>query len=156
MAMRAAVAAILLCACAACGDATSQWIDAARAANAHADAFTAVGDRDHAIEALEALVSRRPPAAVAGQDVRTVLQDAYGRLAELALRGGRADAALRYADAGLQLGDGRDLFTSALRTRRGHALEALARDTEAAREYENAQEILEALLQQAIGDGGAR
>ena len=50
----------------------------------------------------------------------------------------------------------RDVFTSALRTSRGRAHEALGQDAEAARDYEAAQMVAEALLQEALAGGGAR
>jgi hypothetical protein len=63
---------------------------------------------------------------------------------------------LRYADAGLGLGETRDVFASSLRTLRGRAHEALGQDAEAARDYEAAQIVAEALLQEALSGGGAR
>jgi len=85
-----------------------------------------------------------------------VLQDAYARLARFALAQGKAEQALRDADAGLALGEEPDVFAAALRTIRGRADEALGRDSEAARDYEKAQSIAGTLLEQALGDGGER
>jgi tetratricopeptide (TPR) repeat protein len=152
--MRAApILLLLLAAVWGCDGAASRWIDQARAANAQADA---AGEEGAATRALEDLVSRPPPAGVAAQDARAVLQDAWGRLASLALRAGRPEIALRRADAGLLLGEGRDVFTSSLRILRGRALEALGREAEAAGDYQEAQAILAGLLDEAMGDGGAR
>jgi hypothetical protein len=105
---------------------------------------------------LEQLVSRPAPASVASGDRRAVLQDAYARLAIIALAEHAAAQAIRDADAGLALGEGRDVFTATLRTLRGRAAEALGNDAEAARDYEAAQLIDEALLQGALSGKGAR
>jgi len=155
--MKAAVfGAALVGALAACGGAPARWIDQARSANLEADALAAAGDAGGAARVLESLLSRPPPQGVAAADARAVLQDAYGRLATLDLRAGAAQAALQHAEAGLSFGDGRDVFGASLRALRGRALEGLGRDAEAAREYEAAQRLLEALLSEAIGDGGSR
>jgi len=153
------VAALLLLAAVAlagCGGPAARWIDEAAAAHAQADAFVRGGEPARAARVLDELVSRPVPAGVAAQDRRAVLQDAYARLAGLAL-GQRAPAqALRYAEAGLALGEARDVFTSALRTSRGRAHEGLGQDAEAARDYEAAQVVAEALLQQALSGRGAQ
>jgi hypothetical protein len=154
--MRAVAVVALLGALAACGSAPARWIEDARAANLEADALTAAGDPVGAARVLEHLVSRPPPKGVAVADARAVLQDAFARRAALDLRAGAPHAALEHADAGLRLGDGGDVFAAALHAVRGRALEALARDAEAVRGYESAQRILEALLNEAIGDGGLR
>lgn len=154
--MNRRLAVLFACALAACGDAPGQWIDEARAANGRADALVAAGDTGRAAKVLEELVARRPPAGVATRDARVVVQDAYARLASLSLHAGRPSAALEQADSGLELGDGRDVFASRLRTLRGRALEALGRDADAARELDAAQAILEALLKEALADGGAQ
>jgi len=141
---------------AGCGGPAARWIDEAAAAHAQADAFVRGGDPARAARVLDELAARPVPAGVAAQDRRAVLQDAYARLAGLAL-GQRAPAqALRYAEAGLALGEARDVFTPALRTLRGRAHEALGQDADAARDYEAAQVVAEALLQEALSGGGAR
>jgi len=141
---------------AACGDAPARFIDAARDAHAQADALVRAGDPARAARVLEDFTARAVPAGIAAQDRRVVLQDTHDRLAELALKTGNPGRARDAATAGLALGEGRDAFTASLLTLRGHAEEALGRDVEAARDYEAAQKIAEALLEQALADGGAR
>jgi tetratricopeptide (TPR) repeat protein len=153
--MRCALA-IVAAALAGCGGAASRWIDDAASAHARADALAGGGDRESAIRVLEQVVAQPAPGRGSEQDRRTVRQDAYLRLADLALAAGDPARALRYADAGLALGEGRDVFTSSLRTFRGRAHEALGRDADAARDYEAAQIVAEALLQAALTDGGPR
>jgi hypothetical protein len=153
--MRRAVVFCVAAALASCGGAAARWIDDAAAAHARADALAGSGDREAAMRVLEQLVAQPAPWRIAGEDRRAVLQDAYARLADLALRAGDAARSLRYADAGLSLGEARDVFTPALRTLRGQANEALGRDADAARDYEAAQIVAEALLQAALSDGGA-
>jgi len=154
-AMKVAPLVLLATAIAGCG-AAARWVDDAAGAHAQADALARGGQPDAAARVLVELVSRPVPAQVAAQDKRAVLQDAYARLADLALAERNAEQALRYADAGLALGEGRDLFSSALRTFRGRAHEALGRDAEAARDYEAAQIVAEALLRNALAGGGSR
>ncbi len=139
-----------------CGDASARWIDAARRAHVEADARLREGDPGAAEKALRRLVTQTVPPDVATSDRRAVLQDAYARLARLALAQGKAEQALRDADVGLSLGEELDVFASALRTVRGRACEALGRDSEAARDYEKAQSIAGSLLDRALGDGGER
>ena len=152
--MRRISSLLLAGALAACGGA-ARWVDEAAAANARADAFVASGDLERAIAVLEELVARPVPAQVAAQDRRAVFQDAYARLASLALEVGQPSRALRFADAGLALGEGRDVFTSALHTFRGRAHEVLKRDADAVRDYEAAQMVAEELLRRTLSDGGA-
>ena len=142
---------------AGCGGALpAHWIGQAAEAHAQADALVREGRLQEAARTLEELASRPAPAQVAAQDRRAVLQDTYARLADLALRQRNPKQALRAADAGLALGEGRDVFTSALRTFRGRAHEALGRDADAGRDYEAAQMVAEALLAEALAPGGAR
>jgi hypothetical protein len=138
---------------AGCGGAAARWIDDAASRSAQVDALLREGQLARARSLLEALVALPVPASVAEQDRRAVLQDAYARLSLVALRSGAAADAKRYADAGLALGEHRDVFTSALRTMRGRAEEALGNDAEAARDYEAAQVIAELLLQASLGGG---
>ena len=154
--MRTALVLVFLGACLGCNSGATRWIGEARGAHAEADALERSGDLQRAGDLLQDLVSRPVPAGVAPQDVRAVLQDTYARLADLALKRGKPTDALHSADAGLQLGEAQDVFVSSLRAFRGRALEALGRDAEAAREYEAAQAIAEALLSEALFDGGVR
>ena len=152
----AALVLLAAFALAGCGGPAARWIDQATAAHAQADALLRGGDASRAARVLDDLVSRPVPAGVAAHDRRAVLQDAYARLAGLALERREPAQALRYAEAGLALGAARDVFTSALRTLRGRAHEASGQDAEAARDYEAAQIVAEALLQEALSDGGSR
>ena len=144
---KAALILLVACAAAGCGGPAGRWVDEAAAAHAQADALVRGGEPGRAARVLEELVSRPVPAQVAAQDRRAVLQDAYARLAALALEQREPAQALRPA---------RDVFTCALRTLRGRAHEALGQDAEAARDYEAAQMVAEALLQEALVGGGAR
>lgn len=154
--MRIALVLVLVGASLGCGSGAARWISEASRAHAEADALERSGDLERAGDLLQDLVSRPVPAGVAPQDVRAVLQDTYARLANLALKRGKPADALRSADAGLQLGAAQDVFVSSLHAFRGRALEALGHDAEAAREYEAAQAIAEALLSEALVDGGVR
>jgi hypothetical protein len=154
--MRIALLLLFAGSVAACGGLAAQFIDDAREANARADALLRSGDSGRAAQVLQEVVSRPVPAELAAQDRRAVLQDVYARLAELALGDGKSSQALRLADAGLALGEERDVFAVSLRTLHGRANQGLGRDTAAARDYEAAQVIAEALLEAALGGGGAR
>ncbi len=140
----------------ACGGDAARWIDDAASINQQADASLREGQLPRARAVLEQLVSRPAPASVAGGDRRAVLQDAYARMAIIALAGHAPEQAIRDANAGLALGERRDVFTATLRALRGRAAEALGNDAEAARDYEAAQIIDEALLQGALSGKGAR
>jgi tetratricopeptide (TPR) repeat protein len=154
--MRTALVLVFVAACLGCGGGATRWIGGAGRAHAEADALERSGNLERAGDLLQDLVSRPVPAGVAPQDARAVLQDTYARLANLALKRGKPADALHFADEGLRLGEAQDVFASSLRAFRGRALEALGRDAEAAREYEAAQAIAEALLSEALVDGGVR
>jgi tetratricopeptide (TPR) repeat protein len=139
-----------------CGGSAARWVDDAASTNAQVDASLRDGQLARARSLLEQLVSRPTPATVADADRRAVLQDAYARLAALALGEKSPARAIRYADAGLALGEHREVFTATLRTLRGRAHEALGDDAAAARDYEAAQMIDEALLQATLSGEGAR
>jgi hypothetical protein len=149
--MRTAFLCLLL---AGCGGA--RYLDEAREANAQADALLAQGDPAGAARALEAFVARPAPAGLRATDRRALLQDAEARLAGLWLSAANPERALHFADAGLARGEGRDVFAAALHTLRGRANEALGRDGDAAKDYEAAQVIDEALLDAALHQGGDR
>ena len=155
--MKPALLLLFAGALAGCGGAVpTRWIGQAAEAHAQADALVREGRLQEAARTLEEFVAAPAPAQVAAQDRRAVIQDTYARLADLALRQGDPERALRSADAGLRLGARRDAFTSALRTFRGRAHEALGLDREAAQDYEAAQVVAEALLADALAAGGAR
>jgi predicted negative regulator of RcsB-dependent stress response len=139
-----------------CGNAPARWIEEARRAHAEADARLREQDLRGADAVLRRLVTQPVPSNVAAADRRVVLQDAYARLARVGIEEGLPEQALRDADAGLELGEQEDVFTCTLRILRGHALEALGRDPEAARDYETAQVIAAALLERTLADGGHR
>jgi hypothetical protein len=139
-----------------CGGDAARWIDDAASTNERADASLREGQLPRARAMLEHLVSQPAPASVAEADRRAVLQDAYARLAIIALAMHAPAQAIRDADAGLALGERRDVFTATLRTLRGRAAEALGNDAQAVRDYEAAQLIDEALLQGALSGKGAR
>jgi len=147
---------LLLLGLAGCDGAAARYIDAARDAHAQADALVRGGDPGSAARLLADLVERPVPAGIAPQDRRVVLQDAYARLADLALKAGQPVRARDFAAAGLALGQGHDVFSVSLLTLRGHAHEALGQDAEAARDYEAAQRIAEELLDRVLADGGSR
>jgi hypothetical protein len=139
-----------------CGGAAARWVDDAASTNAQVDASLRDGQLARARSLLEQLVSRPTPANVSDGDRRAVLQDAYARLAFVALGEKGPANAIRYADAGLALGERHDLFTATLRAVRGRAEEALGNDSAAVRDYEAAQIIDEALLEAALSGKGPR
>jgi predicted negative regulator of RcsB-dependent stress response len=141
---------------AACGGADARWIEDGAQAHRRADEFVLQGAPDAALRVLAEFVARTPPSSLAAQDRRAVLQDTYARLAALAVETGKFDAALRDADAGIALGEGRDVFSSALHTLRGRAQEALGHQAQAVADYEAAQAIAESLLAEVLRDGGPR
>jgi hypothetical protein len=141
---------------AACSGDPARYVEAAHAAHAQADALLRSGDLAGATGALEDFAARPVPSAIAAHDRRVVLQDTYARMAAIALQHGDAVRALKAAEAGLALGKDRDVFTSSLLTLRGRAREALGHDAEAARDYEAAQRVAEALLDELLADGGTR
>ena len=146
---------LLLLGLAGCDGAAARFIDTARDTHAKADALARSGDPRSAARLLEDLVARPAPAGIAPQDRRVLLQDAYARLADLALKAGEPARARDFAAAGLALGEGHDVFSASLLALRGHAQEALGQDAEAARDYEAAQRIAEELLNQVLADGGS-
>ncbi len=151
---RVALAAWLLGAVlAGCGaDGTGRWLDAVAAAHRLADEALARGDLDGARAAVLEIVRSEAPGGLSPADARAVLANARCRLAELALRAGRAAEALAEADRGLALGPGGgDVFEANLHIARGRALEALARPAEAAEAYHRALLVHEALLRAAAG-----
>jgi tetratricopeptide (TPR) repeat protein len=95
------------------------------------------------------------PEDVLPLDARVLRQDACYRLAELALASGQPAEALARAERGLALGDELDVFSANLHIARGRALEGLARPVEAAAAYHRALVVHEALLAEALSEGGA-
>ena len=108
-----------------CGDGSARWIGEARRAHAAADARLRERDLAGAEDVLRRVVTQPVPEDVAAADRRAVLQDAYARLARLALAQGKAEQALRDADAGLALGEEPDVFAAALLLHAASASETL-------------------------------
>lgn len=153
--MKALTAVALAIALTGCSrGATTRWIGQAREANAEADALLLAGSPDKAAQALDRARALPPPASLDAVDRRAVLQDLDARRALLALDAGSPKLALEIASGGLALGEERDVLTAALRILRGRANEALGHDADAARDYEAAQAIDEALLDELLRGQG--
>jgi hypothetical protein len=125
---------------------------AAEAAEKHrqADRLLDQGDEAGARAALLSIVAADEPRAGASAERRLAVQDAYFRLARLALAGHDARQALAYSDAGLALGTRTDLFVANLLVARGAAHEALGDARAAADDYGRALAINEDLLREAL------
>ena len=149
-------AALLLVACAAAGcgvrssTATRAWVAGVVEASASADKARARGDLALARGVLEGIAGGPVPDGVAVADGRAVRMDAYFRLAVIELDDSRPAAARAWAEQGLALGAGRDVFTANLHLARGRALEALGVDLEASASYHRALVVTEALLGAAL------
>jgi len=152
-AIMAAAMAAVLAGCAGCaGRADSgRWVRRALETNRLADRALAERDTATAVGLLRDLARDQAPAAVSARDGRLVRQDACFRLALLQLQQDRPDQALGWAEYGLELGRGQDLFTANLLVARGHANQALGHDKPAARDYHQALLINEDLMNQALG-----
>jgi tetratricopeptide (TPR) repeat protein len=124
------------------------WSATAARVHAEADRLIDAGDRSAARAALVQLVSDRIEAPA--ETRRAVLQDAYFRLARLALDGHDAAQAARDADAGLALSGADDLFVANLLVVRGAAHEALGEPAAAVAVYQRALRINEALLREEV------
>lgn len=151
--MRRVLAAVLLLtsfglgAAACVDDDAGAWLARAKSAHAAADRALSAGDIVAAREALASFAEQPPPHGVAPEDARVVRQDVHYRLSRLALEAGDPDAALRWAEEGLALGRGDDVFTANLYVARGQAREALGQPAEAAADYHEALKINEQLLE---------
>src|SRR6185295_1768755 len=100
---------------------------------------------------LAAIVESQPAPGIYPDTGRMVLQDAYFRLARLALAGHQPVAAAAHARRGLALGGGYDdLFVANLLVARGAAHEALGETREALADYDRALRINEILLQTTL------
>ena len=129
-----------------------EWIEAAAEAHERADKGLSAAEWDFARFSLMRVVESAAPAGLAVEDERAIREDTLFRLAHIELTRGQADAALEWANQGLDLGDGNDLFAANLHISRGHALERLGRDAEAAQAYHRALAINERLLARVLGD----
>jgi hypothetical protein len=97
---------------------------------------------------LERLLSGRID--LSGDTRHAVLQDAYFRLARLALEDHDPAQAARYTNAGLAMGGANDLFVANLLVARGAAHEALGETAAALADYQRALRINEALLHEEV------
>jgi len=143
--MRWLLVLVLLVGCQASRD----WSATAARAHAEADRLIDTGDRAGGQAVLQELVAT--PIEGPGETRRVVLQDAYFRLARLALDDHDPARAARDADAGLALGGGEDLFVANLLVVRGAAHEALGEAAAAVSVYQRALRINERLLQEEVG-----
>lgn len=133
----------------------SRWVE--RAAEAHQQADEALTRDDHAAAsaALTPIAEGVAPEGVSAADGRVIQQDACFRLALIQLKAREAEAAVKWAQVGLDLGAGQDLYTANLLIARGRAHEALGDDPQAARDYHAALLINEALMNEALDGEGA-
>ena len=147
--------ALLVSGCAAQVE-PDEWISAAAEAHERADKGLSAAEWDFARFSLIRVVESRAPAGLAAEDERAVRQDTLFRLSEIELLQGRAEGALEWANQGLDLGDGNDLFAANLHISRGRALERLGQELEAAQAYHRALKINEQLLARVLGDSQGR
>ena len=147
-------------------ESTTALLGSVRALHHQADVYEQSGDFAHAADSVRRVLALPLPRTLPEyEDVRA---DAYGRLAELALRGGNADDALALTDTGLGEATRESVLRARLLMVRGQCLGALAdRDRTrgdtagAARRREEAIEVLErsiAMNQRILAralDGGA-
>jgi hypothetical protein len=128
----------------------AEWVARVQEQSAGADRARARGDQA-AARGLLAGIARAPgPPGVAAADARAVRMDACFRLAMLELEGANPRAAREWAEQGLALGAGRDVFTANLHLAHGKALEGLGVDLEASASYHRALVVSEALLGAAL------
>ncbi len=127
-----------------------QWVGQVLETDAAVERALRAGDRSAAVVALTSLVSAEPPASVGEDEARAVRQDAYFRLAEIALVDEAPDRALALVEVALGLGDQRDVFSANLYIVRGKAHEARDELVEAAGDYHEALLITDAQLDRAL------
>jgi tetratricopeptide (TPR) repeat protein len=145
--------AALAGACASRSDAPQppeDWLSAVQAAHMTADDALADERFDQAHAALQAALDTPARADLHPDHVRVVRQDLCFRLAQIELARDDAEQALSYADRGLALGHGDDVFTANLWVARGKAQEALAQPADAATCYQQALAINQRLLRAAL------
>jgi hypothetical protein len=132
----------------------SDWLGRAEAAHVEATRHLEGHDVDGARAALRDAAQARVPGDATADDARIVRQDLYARLATLELGQGQARQAAAWATAGLDLGRGKDVFTTNLLIVRGRAMEQLGDASSASRDYHDALVVTEALLDQSLGGAG--
>ncbi len=155
--MRIAVTWLLLCltlvGAPACADRDNGgWIASALAAHREVDRLASQNDIAGAIATLERALSRETPRDADTNEVRIVRQDLLYRLSDLELHSGRVADALQAASRGLELGRGRDVFTTNLLIARGRALESSQDPVAASRDYHDALLLTESLLNDHLGE----
>ena len=152
LALHILVALALLSGCSA-REGASDWVGRAETANEEADRRLAAGDTDGARDALKQAIEADVPGGAKPVDARAVRQDLYYRLATLELGKTRAREAAEWATRGLDLGRGKDVFTSNLLIVRGKALEQQGDSRGASRDYHDALLVTEALLDVSLQGG---
>lgn len=131
--------------------APEDWVTDAESAHRVADERLGLGDPDGARSALRSALESKVPKSMNPADARVVRQDLYYRLAALELSENRPEDAVRWATAGLGLGEANDVFTANLHIARGKALERRGDASGASRDYHDALLITEALLDKSLG-----
>lgn len=135
----------------ACGDGgAAEWLAQTEVAHRRADEALAAGDVQAAEVALRAAFGRVAPRTIAPEDARVVRQDVAFRLTSLAFERDEPEEAQRWAELGLALGRGEDVFTANLLVARGRAREALGQPVEATEDYHEALLLNEVLLDRVL------
>jgi len=147
-------------------EATVALLGTVRALHHQADVYEHAGDYERASAAVQRVLAQDyPPGFGEAEEVRV---DAYGRLAELALRRGRLDESLSLADTGLREARRESVLRARLLMVRGECLSSLAdrartaNDTTAAARYrdealrslEDSIALNQRVLRRVLGDGG--
>lgn len=135
---------------------SGRWIRDVDQAHRQADQALEKNDRAGAVASLQKIVAGEVPGSVAFEDARAVRQDACFRLASIELESDRPGEAFKWADHGLTLGRGQDLFTANLLVARGQALQRQGEEVRAASDYHQALIINEDLLNRTLGPEGER
>jgi hypothetical protein len=144
------VALITLVGCSATRG-SEDWVTQAESAHHVADERLAQGDIEGARQVLRSATEIHVPKGTNAKDARVVRQDLYYRLAALEVSQNRLVEAQQWANAGLGLGRGNDVFTANLYIARGKALERRGDASGASRDYHDALLITEALLDKSLG-----
>lgn len=147
-------------------EATMAVLGTARALHHQADVYEGAGDYERAAQSIERVLALPFPRGMAeAEDLRA---DAYGRLAEIALRAGAPDQSLARANTGIADARRESVLRARLFMVRGQALGALAdraaasgdtngaaqRRAEAITSLETSIEINQRVLHRLV-DGGA-
>ncbi|MFO0557142.1 MAG: hypothetical protein U0269_03930 [Polyangiales bacterium] len=148
-------------------EATMALLSAARALHHEADVYESSNDYVAAQRTVQRVLALRAPSAI--REVEDVRVDAFGRVAELALRNNEAQTALDRVDEGLREARRESVLKARLLLVRGRALRALGEQAQSAGQADVAaarrREAIEALEQSirmnervldAALDGGVR